>query len=334
MNSILVLILISGLNVKANDLGFCLENSSATAVTALVVKSVNPNIKFIEFVELKPGGDLRDMYRKGSLSEGDVLIGLNGHIILGLKAEEIANRLEKLSQEKNVIVPANLLEKNTLKIKNILIGGSTNFQSVVLESKIMTLPTVLVTEVPADSVAFKKGLRSGDKLIGQAQFLEKGMYRSWLGQKVKIRSNLKVVLADKEKATDFFLKLAPNLEQLRNSDKKLIGWSSSLRLMLIRENLLLPLLITRTWYAGLGFNLECNPFCNSATPVVKEVFSEDSSVRVGDLILEFKGSKIKTTWQVMSKVRKAEFGEEIYYRVKRGSEIRLLNSKVRWILVE
>lgn len=310
---------------------------------AIRIDEVSPKAKFNKVVPLQPGDNMRDAYQSVNILPGkDYIVGVDGQIVWNSTAALSAAVADAFG--KNSPQTIQVLQIDSGVIRNIIAGDGNSTADLRTSSTWVTNPSVKVTDVVPGSWAERNGLRAGDELVGMVQLQTIAAKRSrflFMTYESNEKSSREIPAGDTVEMDRLLAKMFREIkpyQPTRENRDGLTGESALLKLSIVRNSRLLLKSLSRSRHVGLGVMFDCQPYCAGAKPVIKAMRKnspgERAGLRLEDLALAIDGKKINSSWNIVKKMRKLNYGDTVTFRVLRNDKVVDIAAKLDWVTEE
>lgn len=322
--------------------GLTLENATGLW-HAMRFEEVSPKAKFNRIVPLQPGDNMRDAYQPATILPGkSYIVGVDGRMAwdsAGALASAVADAFGKNSPQ-----TIQVLQIDSGAIQNIIVGAGNSAADLRTSSTWIATPSAKVTEVVPGSWAEKNGLRVGDKLVGAVQLQIIAAKRSrflFMTYASNKKSSYEVSVDNTVETNRLLGKMFRDIkpyQPTKGNEDGLMGESVVLKLSVIRDSKLLLKSLSSSRHVGLGVMFDCQPYCAGAKPVIKAMRKNSPGERAGlkleDLALTIDGKKVSSSWDIVKKMRKLNYGDSVTFRVLRNDKVTDVTAKLDWVTEE
>lgn len=322
--------------------GVTLEKTSGTMI-AMRIEEVSPKAKFNRVVPLQPGDSMLDAYQPAEiLPEKDCIVGVDGRMAwdsTGALSEAVTDAFGKNSPQ-----TIQVLRVSSGKIQNVVAGSGNLLSDLRTSFATVAYPSLTIASVVPGSWAEKNGLRVGDKIVGTIRLQTVAAKRSrflFMTYASNEKSSREIPAGDIAETDGLLNKMFREIkpyQPTKGNEDGLMGESVVLKLSVIRDSKLLLKSLPRSRHVGLGVMFDCQPYCAGAKPVIKAMRKNSPGERAGlkleDLALAIDGKKVNSSWDIVKKMRKLNYGDSVTFRVLRNDKVVDVTAKLDWVTEE
>lgn len=321
--------------------GLTLEKSSSIWF-ALKIEGVSPNAKFNRIIPLLPGENMRETYKPTDILPGkDYIVGVDGQMLWNSTGALSAAMTEAYGKNSLKTLQVLRIEPDD-KIQNIVAGDGNSLGDLRTSFAAVIYPSVKVVSVKAGSWAERNGLRAGDEIVSTVRLQSIIAKRSRLllmSYASNQKSSRDISSSDAEEVMNLFDTMFRKIKPYhpdRGDLGGVLGRADLLKISLIRNSVLMNKNLSHSRHIGLGVMFDCAQYCANAKPVIKAMrknsSGEQSGLKLEDLVLSVNGKRVYTSWDVIKKIRKLNYGDAVTFRLMRDDKPMDVTAKIDWVI--